>query len=131
MMMGALDAQTRAVDPADGTCTMVVKLSFQSVTAVSRMRLVAVFGTSRVWVRLWLSERGTFAVRPYLSQLMVLRSSWAPSRTNGVRAGSIGCEKVTLRVPCSVTACWPSASAASLKLAPVTLGAGSVCNGTG
>src|SRR5947208_13687768 len=105
MMMGALDAPIRAVDPGDGTCTMVLKLSFQSVTGMCGMRLVAVFGTSRVWVRLWLSERGTFAVRPYLSQLMVLRSSWAPSRSNAVRAASIGCENVTLRVPCSVTAC--------------------------
>src|SRR6266704_377769 len=55
MMIGALDVPSRAVDPADGTWTTVVKPSVQLATTRSCLRLVAVLGTRSVWVRLWVS----------------------------------------------------------------------------
>src|SRR5438445_626349 len=39
MMIGAPEAPIRAVDPADGTCTMVMKLSFQLWTKLERPRI--------------------------------------------------------------------------------------------
>src|SRR6202165_6198150 len=130
MMIGAPDVPIRAVDPADGTCTTVVKLSFQSVTARSCLRLVIVLGTSNVWVRLWLSVTARDAVCPALSQVMLLASTAVPSKRSGVRALSIGWEEAGLRLSRSATACWASGRGVSLKVEPVTLGAGSVRNAT-
>src|SRR6266852_9954285 len=126
MMIGAPDVPLRAVDPADGTCTTVEKLRVQSATARSCLRLVAVFGTSSVWVRLWLSVTASVALCPVASHVMLFPSGAAPSRITAVRAASIGWEKATLILPRRATAGWPSARGASLKVAPVTLGAGSV-----
>ena len=62
MMIGAPELPIRAVDPAEGTCTMAVKVSFQSATARSCLRFAAVFGTSNEWARLWLTLSATVAV---------------------------------------------------------------------
>src|SRR5438552_4035868 len=121
MMIGAPEAPIRAVDPADGTWTTVVKPRVQSAMARSCFRFVAVFGTSSVWVRLWLSVNASVAICPVAFQVMLRVSRAAPSRRTGVRAESIGWEKVTLRLPRKATACWPSARGASLKVAPATL----------
>src|SRR5258708_24065085 len=92
MMIGALDVPIRAVDPAEGTWTTVEKLRVQSATARSCLRFVAVFGTSSVWVRLWLSVTASVALCPVASQAMLLPSRAAPSRRTDLRAASLGCE---------------------------------------
>src|SRR5256714_14904493 len=99
MMMGAPD-RIRAVDPADGTWTMVAKLSFQSATARSCLRLVAVLGTSSVWVRLWLRVNASVMLCPALSQVRLLASSAAPSSSTADALASIGCEKGRLELTC-------------------------------
>src|SRR3984893_1027253 len=113
MMIGAPDVAMRVLDRADGTCTIVVKLSFQSATARSCRLFVAVFGTSSVWVRLWVSVNASVALWPVLSQVRLFASTAVPSRTRGVLAASIGCEKLTLRLARRAIACWASALGAS------------------
>ena len=126
MMIGAPEAPILAVDPDEGTCTMVVNASFQSAKGVSCLRLAAVLGTSSVWLRLWLSTMEDVTDCPVLSQVTAFSSSAVPSSSSGVRAGSIGWENVTFSLPRSGTACWPSTSAASLNVTAVIFGAGSV-----
>ena len=62
MMIGAPEVPIRAVEPAEGTCTMAPKFSFQSATARSCRRFAAVFGTSSECVRLWLTVSATVAI---------------------------------------------------------------------
>src|SRR5438045_4970636 len=79
MMIGALDVPIRAVDPADGTWTTVVKPMVQLVTARSRLRFVAVLGTRTVWVRLWLRVTASVALWPVGSQVMLLEPTAGPA----------------------------------------------------